>query len=528
MKIKTIKKIDPYRFLSDLALSAIGLFSLAYIVFARRFAELHIELGFLDFPIFIGEILLFFCLIILAIKWSKQPVKLGIYHYLIFFYLIFILIKAFWGYSIWGPLSFRHAALFYYPLFAVFTYYFYRRDFFDRLTVLFISLLLIAILIPKSFTNFIFATILVAAILIKAYPQKKISFLLFLTLLVFIPYKNFFHTSRTMFICNIIVGMYLAISLFLLFRMKKAYRITIVIILLLFLSSVALKISKDENLKPLLSFRTLSDRYHQYLEQIAASKEDPSMRRAVTKNLENIKVQLYEVQAARDKRLKTIQLSDIEKMVVAERINQQQLKGAEAQLRKLKGKRKISSDDQGYQQQISQLHKETEALKDKLKVQHSAIAVAPKVGRIANVFFRLFVWRDALRQLKEEKAIFGIDFGKPFRSSSIEYLYWAVGDWSHDGWIAMHNSYFEIVYRAGILGILLVGVILGLLFRLMLRVTKLRSLSGILLCAALINWLAAANMLVILELPYTAIPFWSLFGVGLVSFKKPCLDSSKT
>jgi len=310
--------------------------------------------------------------------------------------------------------------------------------------------------------------------------------------------------------------------------MKKAYRITIVIILLLFLSSVALKISKDENLKPLLSFRTLSDRYHQYLEQIAASKEDPSMRRAVTKNLENIKVQLYEVQAARDKRLKTIQLSDIEKMVVAERINQQQLKGAEAQLRKLKGKRKISSDDQGYQQQISQLHKETEALKDKLKVQHSAIAVAPEVGRIANVFFRLFVWRDALRQLKEEKAIFGIDFGKPFRSSSIEYLYWAVGDWSHDGWIAMHNSYFEIVYRAGILGILLVGVILGLLFRLMLRVTKLRSLSGILLCAALINWLAAANMLVILELPYTAIPFWSLFGVGLVSFKKPCLDSSKT
>jgi len=49
---------------------------------------------------------------------------------------------------------------------------------------------------------------------------------------------------------------------------------------------------------------------------------------------------------------------------------------------------------------------------------------------------------------------------------------------------------------------------------------SLKSLPGVLLCSILITWLISANFLPILELPYNAIPFWSLWGVGLGYLKE--------
>jgi len=62
---------------------AIGLISLGYILFFRLFAELHIQLPFLNFPIFVGEILLFGCLILFLVKYYNNLRKLKKWDYLI-------------------------------------------------------------------------------------------------------------------------------------------------------------------------------------------------------------------------------------------------------------------------------------------------------------------------------------------------------------------------------------------------------------------------------------------------------------
>ena len=101
------KKLNSNNILDNIGLFLIGLFSLGYLLFDRRFAELHRQFPFLNFPIFVGEILLFLCVILLVIK------KSNIWYYLLFSYFGFVLIKALWGYFEWGPLAFRHSALFY-------------------------------------------------------------------------------------------------------------------------------------------------------------------------------------------------------------------------------------------------------------------------------------------------------------------------------------------------------------------------------------------------------------------------------
>ena len=108
---------DKNRILDSLGIIAIGVVSLGYVLFIRSFAELHVQFPFLDFPIFIGEGLLFFCL---GLMLCKGNVKITAKNFWIFVYMGFVLIKAVTGYIKFGPLALRHAALFYYPLFAVF------------------------------------------------------------------------------------------------------------------------------------------------------------------------------------------------------------------------------------------------------------------------------------------------------------------------------------------------------------------------------------------------------------------------
>jgi len=132
-----------------------------------------------------------------------------------------------------------------------------------------------------------------------------------------------------------------------------------------------------------------------------------------------------------------------------------------------------------------------------------------------NAIFRLYIWRDMLVDLVNVKPILGFDFGKPFRSKSLEIIRWGEGDWSRDGWIAAHNSYLHMIYRTGLIGIALILSLLIVLFRMIKSFIVMKSLTGILLCTIFINWFVAANFLLIFELPYTAIPVWTLFGMTL-------------
>jgi hypothetical protein len=137
-----------------------------------------------------------------------------------------------------------------------------------------------------------------------------------------------------------------------------------------------------------------------------------------------------------------------------------------------------------------------------------------------NSIFRIFIWQDMLTELITKKQVFGFSFGKPFRSRKIEILNIADGEWKRDGWIAAHNSYLEIIYRTGILGILFIILIFYTFTGMVLRSIEHQSVTGILLCGVVLNLLVAANFMLILELPYYAIPLWSLFGLTLAYLRE--------
>jgi hypothetical protein len=133
-----------------------------------------------------------------------------------------------------------------------------------------------------------------------------------------------------------------------------------------------------------------------------------------------------------------------------------------------------------------------------------------------NILFRYFIWRDMVREfVKEKPFLFGFSFGRPQRSRSIEILGWAWGEWDRDGWIAPHNSFLHLIYRGGLLALGLIVLTMMLLARMMLIFASARSFIGACLVSALVFGLVAANFLVFLELPYTAIPFWMVFGVAM-------------
>ena len=123
------------------------------------------------------------------------------------------------------------------------------------------------------------------------------------------------------------------------------------------------------------------------------------------------------------------------------------------------------------------------------------------------------MWRDMARELIKEKAWWGFSFGHPQRSESLEVLKWAESEWGRDGWITPHNSFFHIIYRAGVLGLALIIILFVMIGGLIKDFFRMNSVEGGLLVGALVYWLILSNFFVILEFPYNAIIFWTLFGI---------------
>jgi O-antigen ligase len=132
-----------------------------------------------------------------------------------------------------------------------------------------------------------------------------------------------------------------------------------------------------------------------------------------------------------------------------------------------------------------------------------------------NILFRYFIWRDMWQEfLKEKPFVMGFGLDHPQRSKSLEMLEWE-GPWWEDGWITPHNSFLHIIYRGGIVGILLIIFMFLALINMIKKFSRMRSVPGGILLSVIIFGFISANFLVFLELPYTAIPFWFIFGVIL-------------
>ncbi len=500
-------KDDMEKILDRVVLFALGIFCFLYSIFASNFAELHIQLPFLDFPIFVGEILLAFCIIMLLAKWKLSSIKFNRWHYLLFVYIIFILFKVFYGYFKWGPLAFRNAALFYYPLLAVIGYYFFNAALLKKKIIYFglLSILVATVLFRFASSYFLWTYLILTIALLLQLKNKILKYISILVFVVVFPYRLLFTVARGILLSEIIACVFLFIALFSLLKIKLKYKALSSLFLLsiftLFLHSFA-----DKNaVKSLTTPGIMLSQYHQYSNLATSAKE-------TIKTKGDVSIKLYE-------KASSGQLSSKKRETEPSVSKQPSFNLATSAKETIKTKGDVSIEENiAFSLPPSRVTTEQVAFAKQM-TSHNALTLQKKKQyrsldtAYANTLWRVFVWRDMLTELISDKAFLGISFGKPFRSKTIEALKWADGDWV--GWLEPHNSYIHILYRTGVIGLLFIIVLWGLFIRVLKFFIKELNIKGILLSSILLYWLIVANFEVILELPYFAIPFWSLFGAVL-------------
>jgi hypothetical protein len=498
VKLKEENKILVNKIIDWIAILVLGFFSCLYTLFYSKFAELRIDLPFLGFPIFIGEILLATCVILLVVKYLISPLRFRRWHYLLFVYGAFILIKASHGYFLYGPLAFRNAALFYYFIFAVLSYHFFDKRFLNK-KFIYISVLLILItaiifhraVCINSYTYFILTLVLLLSI-----KHKRLKYIAILLFLLVFPYYLLFNAARSVFISYIAAWLFLFVVLFFLLKIKMAYKIILPFLLITVFALFVYFFADLNKIKSLITPHALLKQYRNY----TCSLDEKTKN---FKSVKNVPVRLY--LNNRGEKSKPVaqqqKLSTQQKRLVIERdrITAKYI-GALA-----KSETKIISP-----KDIKVVVKTPEIEEPKSKSKK----YRPLKHAYGSMVWRLIVWKDMLNELFYSKNIFGMDFGKPFRSRTLEIL-GSSNFGQQVGWIEPHNSYIHILYRSGVVGLLFIVVVLGLFIRMVRLFIVHNSVNGILLSSTLLSWLIFPNFAVVLELPYFAIPFWCLFGVTM-------------
>ena len=480
---------------------------------------------------------------LIFLKWLIKLKKLNIATYLFLFYSEFVVLKSLFGYYWWGPLSLRHAALFYYPLFAVFSYSFYRGSFFGPNKVLpLIFLNLFNFVFFSYYPHFVLVCFALTLILINAYPKKIIRRSLYFLLLITFPYKLLFITSKTLVISNALALLYMGFGFLYILNLKRKFKCIIFILLISFILYGITAISYPIVPRTLIGFKKIVSIYNKNIELLRINEKGFIEPELIVKlyNEKNVWFQKFGHNRIMDSLKSPISLSQKEsgspdsgdtkhKPVSILRIKEesknivQQKSSDELALTIKKGdvsnKSAIENKSNIVLSTVIKASTEyenqnkTAINRIKVEVQHFPPWYAETEASFGNSLFRIFVWQEALKQIAIARPIFGFDFGKPFRSRTCEVLEIAKSEWMNVGWLCMHNSYIDIVYRAGIMGILMIMAILITLFFSIKYSFKNRSLTGILLTGILIHGFISANFLEILEMPYTSIPLWSLFGL---------------
>jgi len=437
---------------SILALFPIGVCSLLYILFKRDFAKLHLDFSFLNFPVFIGEILLCYAGLVLMVRWAADPPAWNNYYAFAIVYLIWFTIKTVTGYCHWGPLALRHAALFYYPLFFGIGYIFFDRRAMTQWSLRGLFVIIEGALWYSQHDRYWDFTLgCMGLILILGVKDKKWALLMALILVFSFPYLYLFKTARMMFVANTVSLLVLGTASFYLLETRLFFKM---LVFILIVAGISLGFYKSLILGESGRMFTPPG---EVIAQFKGSDKIVQQKKSSFKKIP-LKAALYNT-----------------------------------------GHDKNELNYNNLQDEVKHLDA------DKNYIEWNSVN---------NIVFRLFIWRDMWEDWKTKKPFWGIDFGRPLRSPSLEILDWAQPEWGRDGWIEPHNSYFNMCYRAGYIGIFLVVFIWFELFRFFRAAFRRHSWVLILLAAILLNWMVAANFLLILELPYTAIPFWTLAGMA--------------
>jgi len=465
------------------ALSLILFYCLLSSVFYRVFAEINIRFASIDLPIFISELLLAFAFgitLFLNIKqvFSKPYAK----KLIILAFIVFVLWKAFKGYLDFGTLSFRNAALFYYSFFGIISYHLYNKKYFSQLIIIIIVLVSVIMKSVFAITPYYLFLFVMLGIALSLKSENKVIRILLILCALIIPrqyhesvfgFAFFFEGGRGRVLGHIISLISLTTFLFPLLIKNKIRRIVMILVVILSIFSAFIIFADKSSIISMISVKKCFSGYLALKEEIKAKEGDFVFQNLTTK-LFNKSVEDARVSSGSSNLI-------IEGMDVKKEITD-----------RLVSNLNIAQDF------------------DKIDNQYRNLGTA-----FSNIYFRIFIWQDMIKELINEKAWFGVSFGKPQRSKSIEILDWATSEWKRDGWITPHNSFLHMIYRAGIVGLLFVIFIFSTVFKLIKTFIFYKDYTGIFIMSIFVYWLTISNFLVFLEFPYNAIPFWTLLGLTI-------------
>lgn len=454
--------LDIGKMIDYLVLTVLGVACLQYAQFyGKLFAQAHIKFDFLGFPIFVGEFLLAGCLVLMAVRFYFSPIPWDRWHVVIAAYLIFVVVKALAGFSEWGALALRDAALFYYPLFAVIGYYCYRSEFFNRWIILLCYAVLLFMCFMKNINDYwLPIRIVLGLVLAFRYPDRRIGIGMIAVMMAVIPYYSLIDTARMLILGQFFGAIFFILSFCMTFKKQHRTRAMLVgFVLCILLASYIFYFSGYRPAQNIFNIPKLIELFQEREREVNEKLIDFKMSQPN-------EVRLYNPELNQNGKISETSIKEL-----ASRLTETTLPS---------------------QRYISQGE-----------------------DKLGNSLFRLMIWRDLRDDLWKEKPFFGFDFGKPFRSIRVESTRAALDEWSRDGWIAIHNSYLNFIYRGGVLGLGFIMAISFVFIRMTLIFSSARDVSGLLLCSGLIILFVASFFGVILELPYTAIPIWCLFGMTM-------------
>lgn len=579
-----------------------------YSIFARHFAQIGAELPFLNFPVFIGEWVLFFYLIAVCyIKLKKQKLFIPVNIYFLL-YFIWVIFMAAVGYFTYGPVALRISAMFYYLLFFIISYHLFSKSFFDqKFIVISIIIIVLSYLFEQSYEKYVyfnFCHIMLLLVLVLSLKNRTLKIIFFLITLGMLPFQSLMSGSRSSMLAFVIAGIFLlGLSL----SAKVFSRKIRLLILMMIIITIAPSVMNEKVKLKLYSFLDGKEASHEfsmvnyYIQQYENRFELKDIKPKIyfqeddvlfykSNDRENIIKESVDLQInlSFDRALKilddnikkldyrfadtpvymdfqkklreeyynviinTIDQNPEDRVASAESLNKKMLEEISKFLNEeytlfQQRNHEVSTKTSASSPSIGREGSSVSALNsvEKENIEHSNVEYINNISadflslinknveknvdisfrnaqtEHSNIHFRLHIWRDMIRELFDSRALFGINWGKPQRSKSVEMLNIAHGEWSRDGWITPHNSFLHMIYRAGIFGFILVCLIGWYFIELLLVFIRNNSIKGFLLMTIFVYFFVLSNFLVILEFPYNAIPVWSLAGaVGAYAFKK--------
>ncbi len=497
-------------------------YGLGCIIFSSSFAEYNIKFAQLNFPIFLGEMLIALCLILL---WQKNNIKPIIWTDAcrrICVVLVIIAIWALFDYSKQHePLAFRNAAMIYYSIFFIFGYVFFNERLFRMMIV---PVAVTAILLSSVILDVGYYWLSCATVFFLSYCLiKNVVFrnTLLVVFLFICNYPLLFCGSRTNLVGSLIPILFCAWVYFAHFWKKSVNKRIWMILVFVIVVIIALFCFADRNsarslvkIKEVINLYQENDKLVQSRKKIYPLKKlKPTLYRPndgedISENLDQARVALIVDQPAAVS-------------TVSRNSNVPARKKESSE-----GSSKMNEAQGSIPEKQENVRPNAEAtditfikeLERKLEPAGFEISFKERKFRSLthaqyNAVFRLFIWRDMFEEMIEKHAWFGVGLAHPQRSVSVEMLGWAVSEWQRDGWITPHNTFLHIIYRLGIFGLALIIGLMVFLYRMYKKFIYHKSWPGILLVGMLMYWLVATNFLVILELPYYAIIFWTIFGI---------------